>query len=404
MALRFITAGESHGPALLAILEGLPAGLPLPGQAFDAALARRQGGTGAGPRMSLENDHAIILAGIMAGSTTGAPLAFLIQNHDHARWKGKTVKAFTIPRPGHADLAGAIKYGYTDLRPTSERASARETAARVVVGTACRLFLEQFGIHLGGYVASIGTTTAELDNIPLVERPGRAMASQVACPDEAASALIEQHIRQVVEHKDTLGGVIEVVAWGVPPGLGSFSQWDRRLDARLGAAILSIPAIKGVEIGMAFDNTRQPGTTVQDPIWLEGGRLVRPTHRSGGLEGGLTTGQPILVRAAMKPIASTLTPQASVDLARGEPAYTHYERSDFCPVPRAVPVVEAMLAFILADALLEKLGGDALDEMLPRFHALRQANLADLHMAGDEVIFWPEDTVDHKSEGEKNAG
>ncbi len=404
MVLHFMTAGESHGPALVAILEGLPAGLPSPAESMNAALARRQRGTGSGPRMKLEKDQATILAGVMAGYTTGAPLAIRIENRDHAHWKGRPIQAFTIPRPGHADLAGAIKYGYPDLRPVLERASARETAARVAVGAACQLLLEQFDIHVGGYVVSIGDITAELDTIPLLERPERSLASPVSCPDPDSSARIEECIRRVTEQKDTLGGVIEVIAWGVPPGLGSYTQWDRRLDARLGAAILSIPAIKGVEIGDAFANTRLPGTLVQDAIQLEGDQLVRPTDHCGGLEGGLSTGQPIIIRAAMKPVASTLQPQPSVDLARGELAQTHYERSDFCPVPRAVPVLEAAVAFILADALLEKLGGDSLEEIHPRYQALRRACLHDLKMGGDATVYWPGEDAVERYPGENNAG
>ncbi len=391
MALRFLTSGESHGPALVAILEGLPAGLRLPSEVIDAELARRQHGLGAGPRMKLEKDTARLLGGVMAGQTTGAPLAILIENLDHARWRGRPIPPFTIPRPGHADLSGAIKYGFRDLRPALERASARETAARVAVGAVCRHFLAQFDIHLGGYVISIGEVTADVSSIPLADRPALAEASPVRCPDPVASERMQTRIRQVMQERDTLGGVLEVAAWGVPPGLGSYAQWDRRLDARLGAALLSVPAIKGVEIGPAFENTRLPGTQVQDPILLAGDRLVRPANRSGGLEGGITTGQPILLRAAMKPIATTLTPQKSVDLSSGEQVDTQYERSDFCPVPRAVPVLEAMLAFVLAEALVEKLGGDALEEMRPRFQALRQARLEDLTMDGKEVVFWPED-------------
>jgi chorismate synthase len=390
MPLRFLTAGESHGPALVAILEGLPAGLPLAEQVLNRDLARRQAGYGAGPRMQIEHDRARLLGGVMAGVTTGAPLAIVIDNRDHARWRGRAVPAFTTPRPGHADLSGAIKYGYRDLRPALERASARETAARVAVGAACRLLLAQFGVQVGGYVTAIGPVSASLEGMPYPQRIAAAEASQVRCPDPAASQAMGQHIRQTMLDKDTAGGLIEVVALGLPPGLGSHVQWDRRLSARLGAAVLSIQAIKGVEIGPAFENARLPGTQVHDPIRLQGQQLVRPSERSGGLEGGITTGQPLIVRAAMKPIATTLTPQPTVDLGSGEEVPTQYERSDFCPVPRAVVVVEAMVAFVLADALLEKLGGDSLDELRPRFESLRQARLPDLPMDGGEQAWWPE--------------
>ena len=391
MSLRFLTAGESHGPALVAILEGLPAGLPLTSEIIDGELARRQQGFGAGPRMGIEKDHARLLGGVMAGLTTGAPLAILIENLDHAKWRGKPVEPFTAPRPGHADLTGAVKYGYHDLRPALERASARETAARVAVGAVCKHFLAQFGILIGGYVCSIGDVDASLDSIPLAERLTLAESSEVRCPDAVASEKMLARIRQVMQERDTLGGLIEVVALGLPPGLGSYAQWDRRLDARLGAALLSVPAIKGLEIGPAFENARLPGTRVQDPLRLDGENLVRPSNRAGGLEGGVTNGQPLVIRLAMKPIATTLLPQPTVDLATGTESLTYYERSDFCPVPRAVPILESMLAFVLADALLEKLGGDSLSEMLPRFASLRRLRLPDLPMDSGPHLYWPPD-------------
>ena len=389
MSLHFLDAGESHGPSLAAILEGLPAGLPLTAETINLDLARRQHGYGAGPRMKLEQDQAQILSGVMDGLTTGAPLAFTIANKDHEKWRAKAISPFTRPRPGHADLTGAVKYGYTDLRPALERASARETAARVAVGAACRLFLAQFSIQVGGYVCSIGEIAANLEGIDLAERIRLAQQSEVGCPQPEAAQAMHARIQQVMQERDTLGGVIEVAVLGLPPGLGSYTQWDRRLDARLGAAVLSIQAMKGVEIGPAFENSRMTGTQVHDPILLDGERLVRPSNRSGGLEGGITTGQPLIVRTAMKPIATTLTAQDTVELATGQPAPTQYERSDFCPVPRAVVVVETMLAFVLADALLEKLGGDSLTEMLPRFAALRQARLPDLPMDAVEHTWWP---------------
>ena len=388
MRLQLLTAGESHGPGLTLILEGLPAGLPLDEEIINQDLARRQHGYGSGPRMKIEQDRAQILGGVMDGKTTGAPLAVFIENRDHPRWKGKPIRRFTIPRPGHADLSGVLKYGYDDLRPALERASARETAARVAAGAVCRHLLAQFGIRIGGYVASIGEIRADLQNLPLEERIQRALTSEVACPDEPAAQAMQARIREIMQQKDTLGGVIEAVALGVPPGLGSYVHWERRLDARLAAAVMSIPAIKGVEIGPAFENTTRPGTLVHDPILLAGGDLQRAGINSGGLEGGITTGQPILIRAAMKPIATTLNPQRSVDLAEGVAVETRYERSDFCPVPRAVVIVEAMLAYVLADALLEKLGGDSLAEMLPRFAALPRPRLSDVHLRQDDPVFW----------------
>src|SRR3990170_4730564 len=390
MKLKLLTAGESHGPALVAILDGLPAGLPLTPEVINHDLARRQQGYGAGPRMKIEHDDARIVGGVMAGITTGAPLAIMIENRDHEKWRGKAVEPLTAPRPGHADLSGAIKYGFNDLRPALERASARETAARIAVGAACRQLLSQFGITVGGYVTSIGEVSAGLEGLAYPERIARAAGSDVSCPDPQAAEAMRARIRRVMDERDTLGGVIEVVALGLPPGLGSYAQWDGRLEARLGAAVLSIQAMKGVEIGPAFANTRLPGTQVHDPILLEGESLTRPSDHSRGLEGGITTGQPLIVRAAMKPIATTLTPQPTVDLATGEPSPTRYERSDFCPVPRAVVIVEAMVAFVLANALLDKLGGDSLAEMLPRFETLRGARLADLRMDNTPHTWWPE--------------
>ena len=390
MSLRFLTAGESHGPALIAILEGLPAGLPLTTLIIDNELARRQRGYGAGPRMQIEQDKVRILGGVLEELTTGAPLALQIENKDHEKWRKREIEAFVTPRPGHADLTGAIKYGYRDLRPALERASARETAARVAVGAACKHLLAQFGIQVGGYVVSIGEVTAELGEIPLAERPPRAEISDIRCPEPAAAAQMAARIREIMQSRDTLGGIIEVLALGLPPGLGSHVHWDRRLEARLGAAVLSVQAIKGVEIGPAFENSRKSGTRVQDPILLDGDELVRPSDRDGGLEGGITTGQPLIIRAAMKPIATTLTPQQTVNLETGEQVPTQYERSDFCPVPRAVPILEAMISFVLADALLEKLGGDSLAEMLPRFKALPQTRLSDLQMDGKSHVWWSE--------------
>ncbi len=391
--LRFLTAGESHGPALTAILDGLPAGLPLDASVIDYELARRQRGYGAGARMKIEKDTVKILGGFLAGKTTGAPLALLVQNDDHVKWQGKGIAPMTTPRPGHADLTGAVKYGYHDLRPALERSSARETTMRVAAGAICKHFLKQFGVIVGGYVSAIGDVSADLGEMPYSARFERAEESDVRCPDADTAEKMRARIEQVIHGKDTLGGILEIVALGLPVGLGSFAQWDRRLEARLGAAILSVQAIKGVEIGEAFANARLPGTQVHDAILLASeaelpGRLARPTNRAGGTEGGVSNGQPIVVRAAMKPIATTLTPQDTVDLSTGQPAPTRYERSDFCPVPRAVPILEAMVAFVLAQALIEKLGGDSLDEMQSRFASLRQARLQDLHMDNMEHVFW----------------
>jgi chorismate synthase len=402
--LRFLTAGESHGPKLTAILEGMIAGLPIAAEAINRELARRQQSYGSGGRMKIEHDTVAITAGVMGGLTTGAPIGLEVANLDYKAWATKDVPPMTIPRPGHADLTGAIKYGYRDLRPALERASARETTMRVAVGAVCKAYLAQFGVTVGGYVTAIGEVEAALPgDLPYAERFALAEASEVRCPDPAASEAMRKLIWDVMQARDTIGGVFEIIVLGAPAGLGSHVHFDRKLDGRLLAALGSIQAIKGAEIGPAFANARLRGTQVQDEIVLtsppaplpagegrnaplfprrEGGPggIGRSTNRAGGLEGGITTGEPIILRAAMKPIATTLTPLQSVDLATGEPAPTRYERSDFCAVPRAVVVGEAMAAWVIADALMEKLGGDSLAEQLPRFAMLRQSRLADLPM------------------------
>lgn len=380
--IRFLTAGESHGPMLTGILEGMPAGLPLTPDDINPELVRRQKGYGSGGRMQIERDQARLTGGVMNGKTTGGPISLLIHNRDWKNWVERDITPMTTPRPGHADLTGAIKYGYDDLRLALERASARETAMRVAVGAICKRLLNEFEIVVGGYVTEIAGEVADLSKPPdYLARFAAAEESPVRCPDPDASARIEAAIRQAKIDKDTLGGVIEVVALHLPPGLGSHVHYDRRLTGRLAGAVCSVQSIKGVEIGPAFENARKRGTQVHDEITSdESGHLQRLTNRTGGLEGGITTGEPLIVRAAMKPISTTLTPLASVNLATGETAQTVYERSDFCATPRAVPVIEAMVAIVLADVLLEKLGGDSLEEMRPRFERLRQSKLDDLHM------------------------
>ena len=385
--LRFLTAGESHGPCLTGILDGMPAGLRLDEATIARDLARRQQGFGAGGRMKIERDHARLTAGVMAGRTTGGPIALTIDNRDHANWASKDVAAMTVPRPGHADLTGAVKYGYRDLRLSLERASARETAMRVALGACCRALLAEFGIVVGGYVTRIGevaVTEAEIPVDPAVfaQRFTAAEANDVRCHDAAAAARMHDAIAATIAARDTLGGIVEVAALHVPPGLGSYVQLDHRLDARLAAALMSIHAVKGVEIGCGFGVTSRPGTNAHDALQLDGDRIVRTTNRAGGVEGGISNGAPLVVRAAIKPIATTLVPQRSVDLKSGQPAATKYERSDYCQVPRAVPIAEAMVALVLADALLLKLGGDSLDELRQRFDALRQLRLPELPMDG----------------------
>jgi chorismate synthase len=355
---------------------------------IDRELARRQQGYGSGGRMKIEKDAVQILGGVLAGVTTGAPIALLVQNEDHAKWQGRSVEPLTVPRPGHADLTGAVKYGYRDLRPALERASARETTMRVAVGAVCKHFLSQFGILVGGYVLSIGEVQADLEGMSYEERFARAEKSDVRCPAESIASMMRDEIENAIRVRNTLGGVIEIIALNLPVGLGSFVQWDRRLEAKLATAVMSVQAVKGVEVGDAFENARRPGTRAQDAMVLKESVIDRPTNRAGGIEGGISNGLPIVIRAAMKPVATTLTPQSSVDLAKGEESPTRYERSDFCPVPRAVPILEGMIAFILADALIEKLGGDSLEEMRPRYETLRKATLDDLTMDDFPHVFW----------------
>ncbi|HLA42219.1 MAG TPA: chorismate synthase, partial [Aggregatilineales bacterium] len=300
-------------------------------------------------------------------------------------WQEKDITPMTTPRPGHADLTGTIKYGYKDLRLALERASARETTMRVAVGAICKKLLGEFGITVGGYVTAIGGVIAEIDpEISYHERFRRAEESEVRCPDPVATEKIEEAIRQAKINKDTLGGIVEVVVLGLPAGLGSHVHYDRRLTGQLLAAVGSVQSMKGAEVGDAFANVHKSGTQVHDRMELDAdGNIRRRTNRAGGLEGGMTTGEPLIVRAAMKPISTTLTPLDSVDVASGEKSSTTYERSDFCATPRAVPVIEAVIAFVVTNALMEKLGGDSIDEMKPRFASLRRSR-------PDELPMWNE--------------
>lgn len=390
--LRFVTAGESHGPILTGILDGMPAGLPLTAADIDLDLARRQKGYGSGGRMQIEKDHVHLGGGVVAGHTTGAPISLLVENRDYRNWQEKHIPPMTTPRPGHADLTGAVKYAYRDLRLSLERSSARETTMRVAVGAICKRLMSEFGIQVQGYVTAIGDVEADLpetnDPAEYQRRFEAAEASDVRCPDASTTAAMHDAIRATIQAKDTLGGIIEVVAIGLPPGLGSHVQWDRKLDGQLMGAVGSIHSVKGVEIGHGFEHARKRGTAVHDEIFRTGtGSLRRSSNRAGGLEGGITTGEPLIVRAALKPIATTLSPLQSVDLATGQPRQIDYERSDFCQVPRGVPIVEAMVAFILASALLEKLGGDSLSEMRSRFAVLRRNHVDDLPMDNREWQF-----------------
>jgi chorismate synthase len=382
--LRYLTAGESHGPALTAILEGMVAGVPVSGKLVRAELARRRHGFGRGTRMKLEEDRLEIIGGVRGGRTIGSPISMLIHNTEWPKWQRVMAveeedvqsedPALTRPRPGHADLVGMLKYGAPDARNVLERASARETAARVAVGAVCRAFLVALGVHVLSHVIEIGTVRARTEDLPRPEDLDRIDASAVRCLDAEAEAAIVAQIEESRRHGDTLGGVFEVVAWGVPPGLGSYVHWDRRIDGRLAQAMMSIHAIKGVEIGPGFEIARAPGSSAHDEITWDAERgYTRGTSRAGGTEGGMTTGGPLRVRAAMKPLSSLARPLATVDVSTKEEQVAITQRSDVCAVPAAGVVGEAMVAFVLAEAVLEKFGGDALAETRANLRAYMDA-------------------------------
>jgi len=369
---RWMTAGESHGPGLVALIDGVPAGLPLAAADIDDALARRQRGYGRGGRMKIETDRVTLQTGVRGGETLGAPIALLVPNKDFESWKGRMgpepfdspPEPVVRPRPGHADLAGGLKYDRRDLRDILERASARETTMRVAVGGVARTLLRALNIEVFAHVVSIGDVEAtahrELDPHTLRLR---ARASDLSCADPEAEERMKEAIHTASHAGDTLGGVFEVIATGVPIGLGSHVQWDRKLDGRIAQAMMCIQAIKGVEIGMGFEAARVRGSQVHDPIGFEAGEFTRASNGAGGLEGGITNGQPLVVRAAMKPIATLRKALPSVHVDSKEPSDAAFERSDICAVAAASVVGEAMLAIVLADAVLEKFGGDSLKEL-----------------------------------------
>jgi chorismate synthase len=385
--LRFLTAGESHGKALVAIVEGLPAGIPLTALAVDQQLLRRMQGYGRGARMKIEQDRIEFLSGVRAGETLGSPIALRIENRDWANWQDVMAAEGTPgeerrrrvarPRPGHADLVGVLKYDRHDARDILERASARETTARVAAGAVARRFLEELGVEIGSHVTSLGGIVASRPAAPAEGGAGPSPlprdlnafsdASPVRVLDKAAEAEIIARIDQAKRDGDTLGGEVEVVAFGLPVGLGSHVHWDRKLDGRLAGMLMSIPAVKGVEIGMGFEAARRPGSAVHDPILADPGNargagFTRQGNNAGGLEGGMTTGEPLVVRLAMKPISTLMSPLKTVHLDTGAEANAQSERSDVTAVPALGVIAEAVVALVLADAMLEKFGGDSLAE------------------------------------------
>ncbi|NUO52615.1 MAG: chorismate synthase [Polyangiaceae bacterium] len=371
--LRWLTAGESHGPELVAILEGIPAGLALLAESVDSDLARRQRGYGRGGRMKIETDRVIFAAGLRGGETLGSPIAMRIVNKDHESWLARMPagpfpsppEPLTRPRPGHADLAGGLKYDRHDLRDVLERASARETAARVAVGAVSRALLAAVGIEVFSHVVCIGPVGSDTASLSLDVIRDRAKESEMGCADPNAEARMREAIKEAAHDGDTLGGTFEVIARGVPAGLGSHVHWDRKLDGRLAHALMSIQAIKAVEIGAGIAVASRRGSEVHDPIHYDTSshRFDRPSNGAGGLEGGITNGMPVVCRAAMKPIATLKRALPSVDVVTKAPFEAAHERSDVCAVPAAGVVGEAMVAFVLAHALLEKFGGDSMTEL-----------------------------------------
>lgn len=408
--IRFLTAGESHGPALTVIIEGMPAGLPLPAEVVDAELARRQHGHGRGGRMKIEKDAIEFQGGVRLGATTGAPIALRVVNRDFANWTGAmdpaprdegdeareaqlALRRITKLRPGHADWAGAMKYDLADVRDVLERASARETTVRVAAGAVARALLRELGIEITSHVVRIGAEAADLARPEYASSIGAMReasdTSPVRCLDPAAAERMIAAIDAAKRAGTSLGGVVEVRTSPLPVGLGSHVHWDRRLDGRLAQAIMSIHAIKGVEFGLGFGVAEVPGPEAHDPF--EPG-FGRPSNRAGGVEGGMSNGQPLVVRAAMKPIATMPRPLPSVDLATGEAVPAHFERADACAVPAAGVIAEAMVAWVLAEACLEKYGGDSLAELKAHFEASQRLQAARLPGGGGAAPGQEEDT------------
>jgi chorismate synthase len=376
--LSYRTAGESHGKAMLALVEGLPAGVPIDLPFIDGELRRRQGGYGRGGRQKIETDHVELLSGVRLGKTIGSPVAMMIPNKDSRLDDLAATPPLHRPRPGHADLAGSIKWLTTDCRETLERASARETAARVAAGALARCFLRQFEIEVFGFVRTVGTATSDVAVTPenWRELANLRDASEVYCPDPAADAAMREFINQQKLAKDTAGGIVETHVFGLPIGIGSCMTWDSRLDSRIAAAVVGIQAFKGVEIGLGFEAARRPGSKVHDEIIFDPSQknspnlgYVRPTNNAGGLEGGMTNGQPVVVRGAMKPISTLGKPLKSVDLNTHQPSEAGWERSDISAISAAGVIMENVIAFEIARAFLEKFGGDSLTEVRANYES-----------------------------------
>ncbi|MDA8896719.1 chorismate synthase [Acidimicrobiia bacterium] len=380
--IRYLTAGESHGPELTGILEGVPAGFNISKKYLDSFLKRRQKGVGSGGRMNIEQDEVLITSGVVNGISTGAPIALRILNRDWENWKDKEIEPYVVPRPGHADLVGTAKYNHEDIRFVLERASARETAMRTAIGAIAAEVLEMLGITIVGYVSSIGPITYQQNLKDRIEK-NKVTESDVGCPDQDISKLMEEKILLARKNKDTLGGSITCVASGVPPTIGSFVHWDKKLDAILAKQFMSVQSVKAVEIGKGIDIAGQYGTEVQDQYSLDGKKINKISNNLGGFEGGMTNGEDLHITAYLKPISTTLTPINSIDLAKKMETQTVYERSDTCAVPRAIPIFEGVMAFEILNNLLLKTGGDNKKEIIQNFNNISKLETDEFNMKNE---------------------
>ena len=380
--IRYLTAGESHGPELTGILEGVPAGFNISKKYLDSFLQRRQKGVGSGGRMNIEQDEVLITSGVVNGISTGAPIALRILNRDWENWKDKEIEPYVVPRPGHADLVGTAKYNHEDIRFVLERASARETAMRTAIGAIAAEVLEMLGITIVGYVSSIGPITYQQNLKDRIEK-NKVTESDVGCPDQDISKLMEEKILLARKNKDTLGGSITCIASGVPPTIGSFVHWDKKLDAILAKQFMSVQSVKAVEIGKGIDVAGQYGTEVQDQYSLDGKKINKISNNLGGFEGGMTNGEDLHITAYLKPISTTLTPINSIDLAKKMETQTVYERSDTCAVPRAIPIFEAVMAFEILNNLLLKTGGDNKKEIIQNFNNISKLETDEFNMKNE---------------------
>ena len=382
MKIKYLTAGESHGPELTAIVEGIPSNFQVSKEYIDKFLSRRQKTLGSGGRMNIEKDQVLITSGVVNNLTTGGPIALKIINKDWKNWKNKEIEPYVVPRPGHADLVGTLKYNHDDIRLTLERASARETAIRCAVGAIAHQILSQLNIQLVGFVSSIGSQSFNPKSISdITSFKNLIEQSEVSCPDKDAADLMIREIKDARKKKDTLGGAISCIAINYPPGCGSYVHFDRKLDAKISSSMVSVQSVKAVEIGNGFEASKKYGTEVQDQMKRDNKKIKRISNNLGGFEGGMSTGEPIMVTSYLKPISTTLTPIKSVDLHSGKETETIYERSDTCAVPRAVPIFEGVLSLDLLNSLLEKTGGDSKDEIAKRVDELQNYNIDNFQLS-----------------------